>query len=391
MKKDIFKVESILTNTNVTHNSISFSKKNNSLALASSNIIHIYSLQDNTIHLGLKHHKRRVNEVKWVDSENSSQIVSIGSDGKVVFFKNDSNSTFDHWKWVVQGEIFSEKEVSINCFDYIKVNSHESYLVFFDEKMNLTGYFIKDKEMILEKTMIFSQKLKNIPVSISLSLLSNSHLLVLLGGYDSKVNIYTTTRQNQNQNEKETLLQFHLSLQGHLNSIKDISIDDEFSPSFIASSSQDTYVRLWSIKKLSQNETFILKTRSKQSISVFDEYAFQTSYTFNTSSSDYYHILLESILSDHEDSVSSVRFMKCKDDSLKILTSSMDFTVGIWGYKNVSKLIIIYVSYVFLYYLINKLTQTKHNTSYYFSIQQLNPLYSLPFPFLRTFGKKKQH
>lgn len=383
MKKDIFKVESILTNTNVTHNSISFSKKNNSLALASSNIIYIYSLNDHSIHLGLKHHKRRVNEVKWVDSENSSLIISIGSDGRVVFFKNDSNSIVNPLKWVVKSEIFSEKEASINCFDYIKVNSDESYLVFFDEKMNLTGYLIKENDDTLEKTRLFSQKLKNIPVSISLSLLSTSHLLILLGGYDSKVNIYTTLRKTTIENEKESLLKFHISLKGHLNSIKDISVDDEFSPSFIGSSSQDTYVRLWSIKKLSQNEIFLLNTKSKMSISVFDEYSFQTSYIFNTSSSDYYHILLESILSDHEDSVSSVRFMKCEDDSLKILTSSMDFTVGIWGYKNVSNVNTIYESTVFIYYLINELIGILYYTSYYFSIHHM---YST-----RISGRKKQH
>ena len=125
-------------------------------------------------------------------------------------------------------------------------------------------------------------------------------------------------------------------LKGHANTIQGLVVNNKNFPSHIATCSQDSYVRLWSIKSLSKEEVEVYKSSKKENLTVFDEYKAQTSYVFKADDNEYYHILLESILSDHEDSVSSVEIFETLDNKeIKLLTSSLDFTVGIWHYRNV--------------------------------------------------------
>lgn len=45
-----------------------------------------------------------------------------------------------------------------------------------------------------------------------------SYLLVMIGGYDSKIHVYTTKRDSSSE------ITFRFSMLGHLNSIKDLSV-----------------------------------------------------------------------------------------------------------------------------------------------------------------------
>ena len=47
--------------------------------------------------------------------------------------------------------------------------------------------------------------------------------MVIVGGYDSKLHVYTTRRGKTDSHPSEALT-YHFSMLGHLNSIKDIAI-----------------------------------------------------------------------------------------------------------------------------------------------------------------------
>ena len=94
-------------------------------------------------------------------------------------------------------------------------------------------------------------------------------------------------------------------------------------------SKEDSLIKNLNINNKNENEI----SKEKDS-NIFDEYKSKTSYIIkmekdNNNDIEYYNITLESILSGHEDSVSSVQWCKM-DEKWCILSSSFDFSVGIW-------------------------------------------------------------
>jgi WD40 repeat protein len=62
-----------------------------------------------------------------------------------------------------------------------------------------------------------------------------SYLLLMIGGYDSKIHVYTTKRDMGGE------ITFRFSMLGHLNSIKDLSVSPAIGQNtrYLASGSQD--------------------------------------------------------------------------------------------------------------------------------------------------------
>lgn len=325
-------IEMISANCNSTLNAINYSKSWNVIAFASANLIHIYDCVLRKTVLTLKGHTARVNSVKWINCL-TPLIASIGSDGKCIIWSCLSKERlFDAKSWIKISEIKSNQDLSsINTFDVqFDESTEEGYIAIFDENLELTLYAIRLKQQCqLDYELKSKLKVKYIVVSVEIGLLGKN-LLMATGGYDSKINIYT-----YDISSFKSELKYHLSLLGHQNAIRDVSFNNKKNVALFGSASQDSYVRLWSIKQLSDEENTVLKTKGRGDVTVFDEYKAQTSYILRISDVESYHILLESILSDHEESVSSVRFIEDHHSETKILTSSFDFTVGLWGYKHV--------------------------------------------------------
>ena len=214
-------------------------------------------------------------------------------------------------------------------------------------------YFDLDlNEYKLFSSLDFSKKLQD---TISLCIINENYLMMLTGGYDRKINIYTVMRiktmnqelQNKNINLIQTV-QFCTFLTGHENDIRDISIlspekfDNVNNISF-CSCSQDTYIRVWNITKLEKNELSEMakNVNTLKTNSIYDEYKSKTSYVIkvpihnnekNLIENEYYNITLDSVLSGHEDVVSSVQWGYIDNNNFIILSSSLDFSVGMWIY-----------------------------------------------------------
>jgi WD40 repeat protein len=79
---------------------------------------------------------------------------------------------------------------------------------------------------------------------VCLKSIGESHLMLLSGGYDSKVHVYCTSRD-----AAPSELKYHFSLLGHFNSIKSIQFSEDMANSvnYLATGSQDQNIRIWKL------------------------------------------------------------------------------------------------------------------------------------------------
>jgi WD40 repeat protein len=257
------------------------------------------------------------------------ELFSVGSDSKVIHWIGSVDKPFDYNSWNKSGEYNSSEKGSINCLTTLFICNTEKYFSIFSStgKLDVFSYDSQADRYMLIHTIAFNKKLQD---AICMTVLNNNYILLLSGGYDSHVNIYTINRQTKE-------VSFKVLLKGHINDIRDISaicptLDNTNIVQF-ASCSQDTYIRLWHITELTETEVNSLtETLRLNALTVFDEYKSHTSYIFHTENNMYYNIILDSVISGHEDAVSSVRYGYI-DNKLVLLSSSFDFTVGIWKYN----------------------------------------------------------
>lgn len=225
----------------------------------------------------------------------------------------------------------------INYLNNLYVSENEKYFYTFSTfgNLNIWGFNPEEKKYEIYSTINYKKKLQD---SISLITLDSEYLLLLSGGYDNLINVHIIKRKLNNLKNAE--IEYKLSLQGHTNSIRDIQFapissnsnkNNTFNDLLFASSSQDSYIRLWSVSKISKEEInkLIENMESKKNNTIYEEYKTKMSYLFRTKEQEYYNIVLDSVLGGHEESVSSIRWGNIEGKNT-LLSSSFDFTLGIW-------------------------------------------------------------
>jgi WD40 repeat protein len=260
---------------------------------------------------------------------NMIELLSCSADGSVVHWTNrgKEKTPFDYTSWIAEKVYTPEdKNHAINILETLFISSTEKYFVIFSANSFISIYYFD--EDLKEFFLLDKVKFKKLQDAMTITPLNESYLLLLSGGYDSLIHVYLVKRivkKNQLLDKKD-LIQFKVSLSGHVNDIRDISAisshtdsTDEF---YFATCSQDTYIRIWQVNKLS--------TIQNPTNDVFEEYKSKTSYVISASE-DFYNITLDSVLSGHEEAVSSVRWGRINNQTV-LLSSSFDFTVGVWSY-----------------------------------------------------------
>ena len=373
--ESLINCEFICANTNTVLHCLDYNKQYNILAYGSHNLIHINNPSEVKTYFTLKGHSKRVNVIKFINNNKKEgnkiiELLSGGADGKIIHWENlnsDKKYTFENKYWrkakeYACSEMAKNKEIpeenipSINILETLYVSPIEKYFASFSSNgiLDLFYFDIDLNEYKLFSSLNFSKKLQD---TISLCALDDNYLMMLTGGYDRKINVYTVMRiktmnnqlQMNNNSEKINPVEFCTSLVGHENDIRDISIVspekfDDAKNIFFCSCSQDSYIRVWNVTKLEKNElsTLANNINASKTNSIYDEYKSKTSYVIKVpihdkerltpiNDYDYYNITLDSVLSGHEDVVSSVTWGKI-DQSFVILSSSLDFSVGIWVY-----------------------------------------------------------
>ncbi len=232
---------------------------------------------------------------------------------------------------------FKEK-LSLNIISSLYVSETEKYFATFSSGGSLDILVDFDsKGYNLAKTVKLNKKLQE---AISLSILNEDFLLLLTGGYDSVINIYSLLRSSSKLKDVE-LVSYKFALKGHINSIKDISVISSYNYKdikkdmmMVATCSQDCYIRLWSIVEIKLDD--IVK-EDKERQEIFEQYKTKTSYVLKVDNGKFYNIILDSVLLGHDESVSSIKWAVEKrknSENLVLLSSSFDFTIGLWRYSD---------------------------------------------------------
>ena len=370
----LIKSELICANTNTVLHCLDYNRHYNILAYGSHNLIHLNNTKEIKTYLTLKGHSKRVNVIKFIDNNKKEgnkilELLSGGADGKIIHWENlnsDKNYVFDYKSWKKAkeyscSELLKNKNIpeenlpSINILETVYISPIEKYFIIFSSNgiLDLFYFDIDLNEYKLFYSLDFSRKLQD---TISICAINDNYLMMLTGGYDKKINVYNIMRIktinqqlqiNNNNMDKINPVEFCTSLIGHENDIRDIAIispekfDNVKSITF-CSCSQDSYIRLWNITKLEKNNLSKLADdiNTTKANSIYDEYKSKTSYVIKvpihdkeriniTNEYEYYNITLDSVLSGHEDAVSSVVWGQI-DNNFVILSSSLDFSVGIW-------------------------------------------------------------
>ena len=365
--------ELICANANTTLHCLDYNIHYNCLAYGSHNLIHINNPSEVKTYLTLKGHSKRVNVIKFIDNQKKVgnkliELISGGADGKIIHWENlssDKKAIFDYkfWKKAKEyfcSELIKNKDIpeenipSINALETLYISNIEKYFSIFSSNgiLDLFYFDLDLNEYKLFASLDFTKKLQD---TISLCVINDNYLMMLTGGYDKKINVYTVMRiktmnqelQNHSMNSIKAV-EFCTSLTGHENDIRDISIVsselfDNVNNIFFCSCSQDTFIRVWNVTKLEKNNLSEManNVNALKSNSIYDEYKSKTSYVIKvplhdtekiSSKFEYYNITLDSVLSGHEDVVSSIRWGQL-DNNFIILSSSLDFSIGIWVFN----------------------------------------------------------
>ncbi|KAL9613726.1 MAG: hypothetical protein Q9167_001740 [Letrouitia subvulpina] len=162
---------------------------------------------------------------------------------------------------------------------------------------------------------------KFLPLSLALSCLDGDDFILAIGGTKSSLDIYST--------EQKDNFTYQTSIIGHENWIRSLAIQSETqvtgSDRLLASASQDKYIRLWRIQRLTtgipdpdqltvtsdlteiSNRNHILKARNNR-----------------------YLLSFEALLVGHEDWVYKVSWQN-SDGTLRLLSASADNSLAIWS------------------------------------------------------------
>ncbi|CRL02882.1 CLUMA_CG015752, isoform A [Clunio marinus] len=255
----------------------------------------------------LVEHTERVNTVKWIQRNNQAEfeLVSGGDDSRCIYWNIKSPN--DYRKISLNGH-----ENSVTSVDAVFHNNEITIVTSSaDSTVRLWRFKPEKEEKEISSFQVFNLS-SGICFAVKLFVLPTNNILLAFATDDDKVHICGET-SSQNFDKLETLL-------GHEDWVRSLDFTlDNIGDVLLATSSQDSFIRLWRI-----SERSIKKEISVDELIKVDERTFAIGKkTFVLS--------LESVLQGHENWVYSVCWNKNKDDgALQLLSSSMDKTMIIW-------------------------------------------------------------
>eukprot|EP01102_Stenamoeba_stenopodia_P015164 TRINITY_DN5143_c0_g1_i1.p1 TRINITY_DN5143_c0_g1~~TRINITY_DN5143_c0_g1_i1.p1 ORF type:complete len:843 (+),score=179.65 TRINITY_DN5143_c0_g1_i1:107-2635(+) len=282
----------------------------------------------------LPDHSSRVNCVRWLGRTRPFELLSGSTDGLIIHSKYSPESN----TWEVKSKLKGHSN-SVTSLSVIETVNHDLLLASSsaDKTVKIWWLGSGDVEWKEIQTISFGGKFVE---TIALCSLPNTNSVVLAaGGVDALIHLFILNLNNK-ESASATSPQFTplLKLSGHddwIRSLAFATVDN--GDLLLASSSQDTYIRLWRIAKLSKEDPLLIQfsQRSKNASSALS----QKAHLFKLSSDLdlIFAVTLESVLSGHEEWVYSVCWhplVKKADGSLYqplcLLSASMDKTMMIW-------------------------------------------------------------
>ena len=181
----------ILTNLNTVFGAFDHNQSNGLIAFASANLVCVldqFTESSPKCLFTLKHHTDRVNSVQWISD---SLLVSVSADKQIVIWCCEPGKERTEEGWAVRQVIKGAHEHPINYLASLRISDSELYFA----TMCLGGttklWQLKDGQFELGAQLLFG---KNLQEAVQLARIGEKHVMLLMGGYDKQVHIYTCLR-----------------------------------------------------------------------------------------------------------------------------------------------------------------------------------------------------
>lgn len=307
---------------NSIYQAISWSKCD-IIAYSCSNQIFLYNPSDSFVFASLPTKAKRVNVVKFIENFETCLLVSGDSNGEIIIWQSFGKITFAE-SWKPKFSYKAKTEAGIENISILEICKDFTLILTHSINGEVTLFSLVTQELKKIDGLDFGN---NVQETSCMMKIDEEHVLMFLGGLDNKLHVYYFTMKEINQ-KKTYIFHYLASLKGHENAITDLALVklDEKS-AFIASSSKDSYIRIWRFQKKTI-ENLSLKPNIMAIIN-------KNNYVF-TINQEEYQINLESILNLHTEPVSSVKWGKqinskgFIESNLVLLSSSFDFSLLLW-------------------------------------------------------------
>eukprot|EP01132_Coremiostelium_polycephalum_P000974 gene974-1239_t len=303
-------------------------------------------------------HTNRVNHLQWIPnvkveyskrfSAPEDELVSCSSDKTIISWRRVEGSTTNYQykaAQILKGH--TDSVTSVSVLDYpdgslLMCSTSADHTVKLWYRPSITSSTELPQWNLIQS---FDFKPKCMECSSLAFLPGTTTPILALGGLEPKIHIYVQQNNNttEQQQQQQSIIQFRrlVSLQGHQDWIKCLSFCQDKDDVYLASSSQDFKIRLWKLTKFNQQQQAAEESQQGDLISSLST---QLSGITSLSSKGHlfnvdnikYSLMLESVLSGHDDWVYSVSWAPAKlvngerKQDMKLLSSSMDKTMMIW-------------------------------------------------------------
>ncbi|CAG9860297.1 unnamed protein product [Phyllotreta striolata] len=299
----------ISSNSNQVPTTVDWAK-NNLICYGSCNSVMIYDPDygsgGKVTHVLTKHSKR-VNSVRWLrgkDVHSEKELISGSSDGSVCVW------TFVNDKY--EPTLLEGHSSNVNIVDGLYKEAHFKSTVIVSVSMDRSAKIWYRKDTTDNFTMTQSIDFGyHIAVALRVTCLPNSDEVLLVCALDdSKIRVYNEKQQDPIEFENSA------QLMGHEDWVRGLDFTIEGDDLILASSSQDSFIKLWRFTTKTINADSIEKTQV-------------------TVRNKLLNVYVESVLSGHEGWVYSVNW---SPNGKQLLSASIDKSMIIWEFDETSEL-----------------------------------------------------
>lgn len=200
---------------------------------AITNTILVYDYKDHKVMNCLNGHKGRINNIALLDTDDSTSIVSVDTDKTIIVWTSTDVKSLNWHKTVYEHAHTAE----INNVTATRFNS-DLYFTTFCLDGDVKVWKSHGQDTIQSFDMIGQLHFgKNLQETFKMFPVNDRYIMLLTGGFDKNVHVYTVDTNDT----KGEPIEYHTSLTGHSNSIRDYCVTEAYENDlrYIFSSSQD--------------------------------------------------------------------------------------------------------------------------------------------------------
>lgn len=299
--------------------------KNNLILFAACNSIALLDLNHNGSAKILRtfvEHTAKVNTVKWISEK---RFISGAYDKTCIIWDIENIDQPKTWKLIGH-------EGGITFVDAIEITDKWTFATTsLDSTIRLWHWSVEEDKYVNFDTFNLGN---GFCFSLRFAILPNTQNKIILAYSTDENNIYLTCDEIdvngiRKFKQVDTLI-------GHTDWVRGLDfVKSNDSELLLASSGQDTFIRLWKISRRESREL-----RAPKTVEIFgasnEIQVEEKIFTINDNQNTLHHfaVSLESVLLGHDGWVYSVHWGKTKDNQLQLLSSSIDKTLIIWSVQD---------------------------------------------------------